>query len=351
MLPYGAQDGEGSEDSFMKDLANQQTSPPRKGQNFVIKQMTQRSQVMRPAVKNSVKNPVKMLRTAKSRDNIGCPAVDLPMMDDRYGKLRDYRMVWYPRSKGNASAGFMIDSKEGRTCIYHNNICYMYGGHSPSTDQIFFQGYNLATKKMFEVKSKSTREPLPRAFHSCNFVDDMLVIFGGEIFSIYTDSRLMTNELILFSLRHSEYIKVNIHDNIDPRKHHAACIIGAHLVIYGGIDEDCKTLNSFLTLNLGKHTESTGLYSRPQEGSAPRLAWKRAPIEFDLRSLSNHTMTPIFLSSPKGLATGNIKTRVNNLMDPKKVALEGLYIFGGQDENGQFSNTLQIIDTCKLFSS
>lgn len=343
MLPYGEDDD--SEDSFMKEVAKEQISPVRRGPNFMIRQNTYRSQPIK-VVRSTTQNGIKVLRTAKSRENIVIPSVDMPATDERYSKVRDYRMVWYPRSKGNATTGFMIDSKEGRSCIFHKDVCYIFGGYSPSTDQVFFQGYNMVTKKIFEIKCKITREPPPRAFHTCNYVDDMLIIFGGEIFSIYTDSRLMTNELILFNLKQSEYVKVNIHDNIDPRKHHASCILGSHLVIYGGVDEDSRTLNSFLTINLGKHTESVGLYSRPKDGVGAKLAWKKAPLSFEVRPASNHTLTPIYLNTPKGLSTANQKIKANSVVDTKKVALEGIYIFGGIDDNGKFSNSLQIVNTC-----
>lgn len=307
--------------------------------NFSIRQNTFRSQPIR------VENPIALIRM-KSKEPL-IPAVDMPPTEDRYLKLREYRMAWYPKSKGNSAVGFMVDSKEGRSCLFHNNILYMYGGYSPSTDQIFFQGFNMNTKKMFDIKSKVSREPLPRAFHSMCIYEEYLIIFGGEIFSTYTDSRLMTNELVLFNLRSQEYAKVNIHDNIDPRKHHSACIIGSHLLIYGGIDEESRTLNNFLSLNLVKHTESSGLYSRPKEGATPRLTWRRAPIEVELRNISNHTMTPIYLTPPKHLLTGNQKAKFSNIIETKKVLLEGLYIFGGVDPNGRYSKVLQIVNTCK----
>lgn len=344
LLPYGEAEDE-SEDSLLKEAklsSPQSNSHGLTKRTFTIRQATMRSQ---PIKADSL---IVVNRTNKKKDNLFA-LVEMPPLDDRQAKQREYRMAWYPRSKGNATVGFMVDSKEGRSCIFYKDILYLYGGYSPSTDQIFFQGFNMTTKKMFDIRSKISREPLPRAFQSMCIYEDYLIIFGGEIFSIYTDSRLMTNELVLFSLKSQEYIKVNIHDNIDPRKHHTACIIGSHLVIYGGIDEESRTLNSFLSLNLVKHTETTGLYSRPKDGAAPRLVWKKILMDPEPRAISNHTMTPVYLTNPRHLITGQQKSKFSNVIEAKKVLLEGLYIFGGVDSNGKYSNVFQIVNTGRLW--
>lgn len=294
------------------------------------------------AIDANAKKPI--LSRLKSRENI-IVSIDMPPFEERFQKIREYKMAWFPRIKGNSSGGFIVDSKEGRTCVFHENVCYMYGGYSPSFDQVYFQGFNLQTKKMFEIKSTITKEPQPRAYHSCDLYEDNLLIFGGETFSLYSESRLMTNDLYVFNIKKFEYTKVNIHDNIDPRKHHASCVLNTYLVILGGVDEENRTLNHFLVLNFAKQAETTGLYSRPKDLASYRLVWKKAPIDFEFDPISNHTMTPVYSSPPKGLITTSNKQKQFSIYETKRILLEGLYIFGGLNKKGEFLNNLQIVNT------
>ena len=349
-LPYD--DDEEDDDSFLKKLkeektANNQTrvfGSPRKHGMFA----STTRQLMKPVADSSSKA---VLKRMKSKEGELAPIFEMPPTEERLLKIHDYRMAWFPRLKGNSTGGFMVDSKEGRSCVHYDNICYIYGGYSPSFDQVIFQGFNLATKKMFEVKSKVSKEPQPRAYHSCDLLEDNMLIFGGETFSLYSESRLMTNDLIVFNLKSYEYTKMHIHDNIDPRKHHASCVISTYLVISGGVDEENKTLNQFLVLNIAKQSESSGLYSRPKDFGSYRLVWKKAPLEVDLEPISNHTMTSIYTSSPKSLITSQNKIKQNMIFETKKVLLEGLYIFGGMNKKGEFLNTLTIINTSNLESN
>lgn len=174
---------------------------------------------------------------------------ELPSKEERESNIRQLRMAWYPRKKGDPHSGFVVDSKEGRSCVMVNDLLYMFGGYSPATNSMNFQTYDIFRKKMGEVAAKN-RDPPARAFHTCNAFNHYIVIFGGELYSRYTDSRLLTNEVLIFNTKSHEYLKVPFQHHLEPRKFHASVIIGPYLVISGGIDENGVPLSGLNSFNL-----------------------------------------------------------------------------------------------------
>lgn len=347
MLPLTANE---DEDSFLNEVKSQKQDQILTSSSALAP--AKRSNVLRTTAKQPVKvtsradnsnRPSLMRQKSKETQYVSVP--EMPSMDERYQKIREFRMAWHPRIKGNSAGGFVVDSKEGRSCVYFENVCYMYGGYSPSYEQAYLQGYNLTTKKIFDIKSKITKEPQPRAYHTCTLLDDNMLIFGGEVFSMHHESRMLTNDIYVFSLRGYEYTKANIHENIEPRKYHAACMLGSHLVVYGGVDEENRVLNQLMTINFSKQTDIGGVYIKPRDIASYRFMWKKAPLDTELEGLSNHTMTEVYSTPQKGLVTASNKNRPVDLFETKRILIEGLYIFGGLNKKSEYVNTLTIIDT------
>lgn len=257
---------------------------------------------------------------------------DFPSPEDRLLKERDHRMIWYPRVRNTGPTGFSVDVKEGRTCVLVNNICYLYGGYSPCYTSINFEAFNIRLNQMVEIVPRK-RDPQPRAFHTCNVYNNDLIIFGGETFARYADSRLVTNELLIFETLKQEFKVFNFVAQTERRKHHAACIFAGHLVVSGGIDEENRIIQNIDTFNI-QNIDVRG--------------WRKAPHNIGWAGRANHTMTDIYLNPPSRLIT--IQTKPKPLIpgmpsEQKKVAFEGLYIFGGKEPNGKYPDKLIIVNT------
>lgn len=56
-------------------------------------------------------------------------------------------------------------------------------------------------------------------------------------------------------------------------------------------------------------------------------------------------MTEVYSNPPKNLITSSTKAKTNIREEHSKLAAEGIYIFGGLDSSGSYSNTLKIINT------
>jgi hypothetical protein len=257
---------------------------------------------------------------------------DLPYTyDERLNKEKDIKMVWYPRQKNSTNNGFYVDSKEGRSCVIVENVCFLYGGYNPCIDSINFQGFDIRTNTMFEVKPKN-RDPAHRAFHTCCVYQHNIVFFGGEVFNRYSGSRLLTNELLVYDTIKEEFRKPGMSVLTEAKKHHAACMLGPHLVITGGQDEENRVSDAILTFNIVS-TETKG--------------WKKAPHRIQWTGLMNHSMTAIYTNTPSRLITSTSRQRqfAGLPLEQNKVLLEGIYIFGGIRSNGEYSNNLMIINT------
>lgn len=225
-------------------------------------------------------------KVLKPKDGPILTTIEAPPLEERISRVREYRVAWFPRSRNVLNNGFVVDSKEGRTCIYLNGVCYLFGGYSPSMEQVYFEAYNVDMKKMYEVKPKN-RDPLTRCFHSCSVYDDNLVVFGGEILSKFSENRLLTAEVLIFSTKTLEYQKVPSIQTVEPRKYHAACVVGSHLVVSGGVDEDGKVVSLIQTFNLSSITSN---------GRSSQLA--KSTIRFPMeRSGWTHDDSSIYYSS------------------------------------------------------
>lgn len=181
----------------------------------------------------------------------GLSALNMPTVEERSLKIKDYVMSWLPKVKQANGVGFSVDVKEGRTCTLLGDSLYMFGGYSPSFNSPAFESFSFASKLMKEVKPRN-REPPSRAFHTCNAYEDSLVIFGGEHFARYADSRILTSEVLIFNTKTLEYLKLPNTLTIEPRKHHASAIIGSFLISSGGIDDENKPLPQICVYNMSK---------------------------------------------------------------------------------------------------
>jgi hypothetical protein len=252
-------------------------------------------------------------------------APPLPSAEERESKCREMRMSWFPRPRHAPSQGFATDSKEGRTCVLHDDAIFLFGGYSPCIQQANFESFSLATRQMSVVKA-ANREPWLRAHHSCSLFEDYLVIFGGEAYSGSADNKMLTSEVLIYSIKKNEFLRVPTNQPVEPRKHHAAAIIGSHLVISGGIDEELKVVGLLQTFHLKTYH------------------WKRAPIGCEVPARASHSLTEVYEAPPKTLITAAPKNRLASL-EVSRVLLEGLYMFGGVDASGRCTNALTIINT------
>ena len=251
----------------------------------------------------------------------------LPPEEERRSRIKDMRMAWFPRPRGNPAIGFKTDAKEGRSCLFVDGVCYLFGGYSPSLGSTNFECFDFS-KRLMSVVRAANREPWVRAYHTCCLYEGYLVVYGGETYSGSSENKMLTNEILMYHIGKNEYARLPTNNNsgsIEPRKHHAACVLASHLVVYGGTDEQNTPLADMQVYHFKSH------------------AWKRPPLLSELKALSNHSMTPVFNNPPKTLITAAPKTAFSSELS--QVRLEGLYVFGGLDKKGLCGNELKIINT------
>ena len=111
------------------------------------------------------------------------------------------------------------------------------------------------------------------------------------------------------------------------RREHIAEIIGDMMFIYGGIDDEGRILNDMWALDL--------IYLKWENIST----YKKAP------NLAYHSSALVLRNQKKNSPYINL-FKFTDLFkrDPSmKIISEGIYVFGGKEDNGKFSNQLIII--------
>jgi Kelch motif len=177
----------------------------------------------------------------------------LPPVDERLFKIRDLPAAWVTKHKPRTGQGFSVDAMEGRTCVAVNDQVFIFGGASASFSESVLEMYSFSTNKTQPVML-ANKQVAPRAFHTCDYWEEHLVIFGGETFGQVSNSRLLCNELLFINTKNFEVIKTLVSpQDLEPRKFHASCIVANYLLVTGGVDEEARTLNSAWLFNLSKH--------------------------------------------------------------------------------------------------
>lgn len=176
--------------------------------------------------------------------------------------------------------------------------------------------------------------PLPRAGHTVCLYRNDLVIYGGVIEN--ETAYHYREDILIYNIPEKKFIAdvCTNKGNVTWRKNHIAEIIGQFMLIYGGLDDNGKVLSEPWALDLyrmkwvqTKFTSGTYLpklyYLSSQQVFPPQ---KKYHPKFSLFKVFKHIHT------------------YSNLL------YEGIYLFGGINDNGKCTNDLYIIQRGKPLS-
>jgi hypothetical protein len=132
--------------------------------------------------------------------------------------------------------------------------------------------------------------------------------------------------ITLVKSKFSVHVSTN-RSNVKWRRNHVACCIGFYMFMHGGITETGGLLSDMWVLDLNK------------------LKWLEVKANgANIGGLSNHSICVVI---NKEKLTGNnfnmFKNSDNIMMKSEKIKNEGIYIFGGIDDDSRVTNNLYLL--------
>ena len=218
-----------------------------------------------------------------------------------------------------------------------NNIVYIFGGNSSIQYNNDIYCFNLINKKWEKIKINEQNKPIPRCGHTSTIIENNIIIYGGE--SPMNNNRLNEDVLIFNTINNNFlYPKIKNHNIIGQRKGHICIGISQSIFIYGGEDIfNLKTLNNAFTLNCVNLTWDIVNMNK----NLPYLKYHSGVLVNDFHFYTNNPYN--IYNYPRDLPSNR----------NRKIKIEGIYIFGGINENNEYNNELYIIkinrNPCNLF--
>ena len=209
----------------------------------------------------------------------------------------------------------------------YKNYAYLFGGLSSGYLNDIWE-YDLLKNKWNKIPFKEDNDlPVPRYNHSMNIMNKYLVIYGG--FTPKNSDRI-PEQLILFDLEEKIFIypKITKRPEYIQRKGHIAVSTTNTMLIYGGMDvESGEILNSAYLLDLNKY-------------EFEKLQYYGLKLPY----LMNHNAVlvnnfHIYTTKPYSF----YKIPEDDIPNTGKNIINGVYIFGGENERGDLKNDMYII--------
>ena len=277
--------------------------------------------------------PYLALKKAKEHDE----ECRLPPDIQRNAAIQIQEMSYQDTSDIVVSKNF--ESSEGIAYCFERKL-YLFGGIGRSQDtnvSVFNPAKNVFSTLAVDKKGQYITS---RCYHSMTMIGSKIIVFGGELNSRGFGSRFLLNETWMLDLKLRLWTKLKDESNceIPAIKNHRSCALGGRVVISGGLlDEDIVNPNIYIYETCSN-------------------TWKEAEMKVpSWRGRLGHSMTPCYRHAISDIYAKPAKSalldgaKVQSLQTPNdlKISIEGLYMFGGMDENRRISNDLLIIDTCK----
>jgi hypothetical protein len=173
--------------------------------------------------------------------------------------------------------------------------------------------------------------PVTRSGHTSVLYKNEIFIFGGFI----RDDSLSKNKekILIYEIRTNEYVYEESlsKEVIKWRRNHIAESVGIHMLVFGGIDDQSNYLNDSWLLDFSN------------------LRWIRIDVKgIKIPPLAFHCSSIVIsqqiLEDPSFTIFRNPDTTYNKKYTTKtKIKHEGIYIFGGINDEGKYQNELYVI--------
>ena len=222
----------------------------------------------------------------------------------------------------NLSCGFFRPSNyfpESREefCMNYDeltNMIYLFGGNSSNINSHQFWKFNLSNNTWTNITSSIM--PEPRRGHSGVIYKNKYYIFGGKYINNQGFARLD-----IFDFNTNSWVN-NYYNYFlyKLRRNHIACLIGPHMLIHGGVDENGEILDDSYLLNLNSN-----------------LIWSKTSIMPILipPKLAYHSCCLVITSDIKYNNKFSIYKIPNSFFAKKlnsKIKEMGMYVFGGKNK-------------------
>jgi hypothetical protein len=208
------------------------------------------------------------------------------------------------------------------------NTLYLFGGiNSERLSDMWI--CNLKDFKWRCISLDEDDAPVPRAGHSAILYKKDIYIYGGNTPREYFKPR---EEILIFNTSMNKFYseKPNNKNDIYWRRNHIAVRVGTSMFVHGGIDENNKFLSDFIVYDL---IRSYWIKLECKGEKPPAIAYHSADLVCEWDPSTNVNFNIYKAPENKGIV--------------KKIRIEGIYIFGGVDEQNNFSNELRILKTGK----
>lgn len=221
--------------------------------------------------------------------------------------------------------GWKPETRQESTLSNFNESLYLIGGVSRSINK---------DVNVFRIHSKTWQRldntgdiNEPRFGHSAVKYEGNIIVFGG---GTHYDHKHKLRECL--SGVHVFYIDTCFWQYmktqgtyLPARKYHSACVVGCHMLVYGGMNQKNNMLSDAAVLNLKKQTWK----SLEICGKSPgKLAFHTSAFVSGLEPGSGESIYKVFTGSGK-------------------IAYSGVYVFGGLNVDKKASNILYIIQVGK----
>jgi len=243
----------------------------------------------------------------------------------RVSKDEPFKFYLYPVTESSSSLR-KPHSREGHSMNAIGKCIYLYGGVSR---EIYneWEVLDTSTYTWSKLEAKGDVPTFGRFGHSGERYQNGIVIFGGEKnYNSILKIRECLNDVRMFIPEQCEWKYLKGHgDLVEPRRNHAAVIVGKHMLIHGGIDNKGMYLNDLMIFNL-----NTYKWQVADERNAEHTG------------IAFHKACPVFGSHHKEL---NIFKMVDLKLDngTQYIKEEGVYFFGGRNHVEEPLNTLRIL--------
>ena len=233
-----------------------------------------------------------------------------------------------PTCRGGAKMLSYLDEKT------NNNKILLFGGiNIIRLDDlwecsIITQNRTSEKKYIWKKVELNGDKPLPRNGHSMVFYKDNLVIFGGIIEE--KGGNKVHEDLLCYDINEKKFMVEMCMNKfgVTWRSYHISEMIGQYMFIYGGGDDKGNILAEPWALDLD------------------RMRWE--PAKFNTENLPKrkfHCSCQVFPPQKKyheKFTLFKVYTE-SGLFNSTKILVEGIYMFGGIDENFKCSNEVLII--------
>ena len=230
-------------------------------------------------------------------------------------------------------------SRQGATMVHHLesstniNKLYLFAGMNiirlSDLWECNISSVNKLEKKYIWKKVETKGEkPLPRNGHSMVYYRNNLIMYGGIIEE--KGGIRVQEDLLCYDINEKKFsVEVCMNKyGVTWRNFHIAEILGQYMFIYGGGDDKGNILSDPWALDL------------------ERMKWEQAKFNTDLLPKRKfHCSCQVFPPQKKYHTKFSLFKVYSEpgLFNTTKILVEGIYIFGGIDENLKCSNDILII--------